>query len=77
MLAGTASFANTTTKECSTSITEKNSVLIETTSEVKTSSFSNDDKWYLVTTITTHNYFLFGYWVGSSVETHTEIKWIP
>jgi hypothetical protein len=77
MLAGTASFANNNAKECLTSKTEINSVLTETTSVVKTSSFSNDDKWYFITKVTTHNYFLFGYWVGSSVDTQTTLVWIP
>lgn len=77
MLAGTASFASTNENFVAKKTTsEMTSIFSETTSEVKTSSVSNDDKWYMVTTITTTSYFLFGYWVGSSVTTTTEIVYI-
>ncbi|WP_372745555.1 hypothetical protein [Lutibacter sp.] len=76
MLASTASFASTNENfEAKTTTSEMTSIFSETTSEVKTSTVSDNDKWYMVTKITTHNYFILGYWVGSSVETETTIEW--
>ena len=76
MLAGTASFA-TTNKSGELKTTQINSIISETTSEIVTSSNEDALPWYMVTTVTTHNYFLFGYWVGSSVDTNTKIVYLP
>lgn len=75
MLAGTASFANVSTNENKSNETKTDLVLTSTvSSEVTYTNYDDDCKWYVYTTVTTHNYFLFGYWVGSSVDTETEIK---
>lgn len=76
MLAGTASFASTTENlEAKETRSEMTAVFSETTSVTKSSIVNNDDKWYTKTVITTHNYFILGVWVGSSVDTVTTIIW--
>lgn len=77
MLAGTASFANVTSNEIKANQTKTEQVLTSTvSSEVTISNYDDDCKWYMITKITTHNYFFLGYYVGSSVDTETEIKCI-
>lgn len=73
----TFSYANVTSNEVKTNETKNELFFTSTVSNEVTYSINEDDcKWYMITHIHTTNYFVLGYWVGSSVETDTEIKCI-
>ena len=77
MLAGTASFANVSTNEIKSNETKTELVLTSTvSSEVTYTNYDDDCKWYMITTIKTKNLVIWGIWIGSTIETTTEIKCI-
>ena len=77
MLAGTASFANVSTNEIKSNETKTELVLTSTvSSEVTYTNYDDDCKWYMITTINTKNLVIWGIWIGSTIETTTEIKCI-
>ena len=72
-----SSYANVTSNDVKTNEIKTDLVFTSTVSnEVTFTNYDDYCKWYTITTITTHNYFAFGYWIGSSIDTYTEIKCI-